>query len=116
MFATGTPTVTVELDKERTLGFTLGAMQRIQERLGKGAFTEEGAATDQMLALPVYVWACLPAADRKEISVDEVGDLIHPGNMKAVSDAIAEIFNRSNPEGAEGNAPAAGKGKQKAST
>lgn len=110
-FATGTPTVVVALDKERTLGFTLGAMQRIQERLGKNAFSE-GETADQMLALPAYVWACLPAADRLELNVEAVADLIHPGNMKAVSDAIAEIFNRSNPEGAEGNAKGAGKRKQ----
>jgi len=111
MFATGTPTVTVELDKPRTLGFTLGAMRRVQDHLGADAFSGE---QDQIRALPTYVWACLSAADREELSVEAIEDLIHPGNMKAVSDAIGDLFQRSNPEGAEGNVVAPAKGKQKA--
>lgn len=110
-FATGTPTVEIELDKPRRLAFTLGAMQRIQERLGKTAFSPAADDADHLQSLPVYVWACLPAQDRKEIDVEEVADLLHPGNMAAVSEAIAGLFLSSTgaAEGAEGNAGKQGK-------
>ena len=52
-FSEGTPTVTITLDKPRTLGFTLGAMRRCKE-LGvlKLDVADETAF---MLALPEYV-------------------------------------------------------------
>lgn len=112
MFATGTPTVTVKLDKDRTLGFTLGAMERVQSKLGKAAFSGE-SETEELTALPVYVWACLSKADREELALEDVKELLHPGNMQAVSEAIGDLFIRSNPEGAEGNVVTAGAGKGK---
>jgi hypothetical protein len=97
-FIEGVPTVTLKLDKPRTLAFTMGAMRRIQERLGTLDITKDVAGG--LLTMPTYIWACMDADARKEITVEEVEDMIHPGNMGEIGAAIDALFGASNPEGA----------------
>lgn len=105
-FTEGTPTVTINLDKPRTLAFTLGAMRRAQELGVLSVDVTDGTAL--MLAMPQYVWACLSNADRKELSVDEIAELMNPNNVQSISAALGELFKVSLPENPEGNAsPAA---------
>ncbi len=105
-FPEGTPTVTLTLaGSPRVLGFTIGAMRRAQE-LG----VLEVDTADEMaltLALPSYVWACMDKEDREEISFDDVADLINPSNLAHVRDSVSALFNASQPDEPEGNAPPA---------
>jgi hypothetical protein len=101
-FIEGTPTITIELGGPHELGFTLGAMGRIQEKLGSLDIPSDKAA--QLAALPTYVWACLSVADRGQLTIEQIAEMIHPGNLEAISTAVMELFEKSQPpKGAEGN-------------
>lgn len=104
-FGEGIPTVMVKLDRERPLAFTLGALRRVREKLGNLDIDLD--RPESMVALPTYIWACLSAVGRKELSVEQVEDLIHPGNMGAISDALTKLFQASQPD-AQANPTAAG--------
>jgi hypothetical protein len=102
-FAEGTQTATITLNGQRhTLGFTLGAMRRIKERLGTLEMGE--SEEEQIQAIPAYVWSCMTAADRESLSVEDIEESIHPHNLTAISDAIAALFEASQPEGEAGKA------------
>lgn len=96
-FAEGTPTVSVTLDKPRELAFTLGALRRVREKLGSLDIPTDDSP-ESLAALPHIVWACLDASGRKEVTVEQIEDLIHPGNMAAVSEAITKLFRASTPD------------------
>lgn len=95
-FSEGTPTVTIDLDKPRTLAFTIGAMRRARQLgvLDKDATSE----VEFMLALPEYVWACLPEVDRGELSVAQIGELIHPRNVAPIASKVGELLRASVPD------------------
>lgn len=95
-FAEGTPIVTIQLDAPRELGFTLGALRRVREKLGTLEVDLE--KPEGSMALPTYIWACLPAADRKDLSIEQIEDMIHPGNMGAIAEALGRLFRASSPE------------------
>lgn len=95
-FAEGQPTAVVPLDKPRTIGFSLGAMRRVRDQLGTLEYDPD--SPDALLALPAYVWACLSSADRAELSVAQVEDMIHPGNMAEVSETLGVILRASSPD------------------
>jgi hypothetical protein len=104
-FPTGTPTVEVDLDGPRTLGFTLGAMRRIKEATGTLEVDENATEETMLQTLPVYVWACMGAEDRADLSIEAIEDMIHPMNMVAINGAVTALFQLSVPKGAEGNDP-----------
>jgi hypothetical protein len=113
MFPEGTPTTVVSLGgKDRTLGFTIGAMRRIKEAGGSLTISEGEDSADFIYAVPLWVWACMDKEDREELSVEDVEDRMHPGNMEEISAAVTQLFLSSRPEGAEGNAPKAPKGRR----
>lgn len=103
-FIEGIPTVVLQLDKARTLGFTMGAMRRIKERLGtlELPMDEKGKIPlDRAIEImPTYIWACMDTPDRAEISVEQLEDMMHPGNLQAITEAVTALFQRSNPEAA----------------
>lgn len=96
-FAEGVPTVTVTLDQPRELGFTLGAMRRIREKLGSLEL-DLSDEQKQLQSIPTLVWACMDADARAVLSVEDVEEMIHPGNLGPISDAIHELLERSQPE------------------
>lgn len=95
-FAEGTPTVTVQLDKPRELGFTIGAMRRANE-LGVLS-VDANDNTAMMLVMPEYIWVCLSDEGREELSVKQIAELLHPQNIKAAMVAIGELFKASLPK------------------
>lgn len=96
-FIEGVPTVTVQLDKPRELAFTLGALRRAREKLGD--FDLDVDKLESLAALPALLWACLSAEGRKQITVEQIEDMIHPGNMDVISEAVRKLFRKSQPEG-----------------
>lgn len=105
-FSEGVPTVTVQLDKPRELAFTLGTLRRLKEKFG----TLDLEAKPDALTLPTYLWACLPAKDRAELSVDAIEDMIYLGNAGTLTEALSELFRMSMPttEATENPTPAVG--------
>ena len=98
-FAEGVPTVEVQLDKPRSLGFTLGSMRRSMEERRKRNVPEDAP---EALTLALDVWACLDGESRAEISIEQIEEMVHVGNIKAVSASFAELFRLSNPDGEAG--------------
>lgn len=89
------PSVKIKLDKVRHLRFDLNAMVSCERASGKSlkAF-EENLPMEQLLYL---LWACLLHED-KELTLDYVGAMVHPGNMDEVTDAINKAYDASQPE------------------
>lgn len=105
-FPEGTPTVTIDLGGPRELGFTLGAMRRAKEELGTLEIDEKDNEA-MLLKVPAYVWACMTPKDRKELTVEAVADMIHPLNMKVITEAVTTLFKASQPDDSVGNEPPA---------
>lgn len=100
-FIEGIPTVVLQLDQPRTLGFTMGAMRRIKEELGTLdlPMVDGRIPLDRAIEImPVYIWACLDAKDRTEVSVEQLEDMMHPGNLPEITDAVTKLFKASSPE------------------
>lgn len=93
-FAEGQPTAVVMLDRERTIGHSFGAINRALGILGTAELKLESSA-EIARKLPVWIWACLPEADRKELSPDQVADLIHRKNQDAIVAAFVSIATDS---------------------
>lgn len=96
----------VELDKERQLGFTLGAMKRAK-KLGVLALDTSNPEA-MMLALPELVWCCLDGEGRGELSVADIDEIVTPRNAQGIAGQVIELFRLSMPDDKPGNAePAA---------
>lgn len=95
-FIEGTPTVVVQLDKPRTLGFTNAVLERLQQ-LGAGEMDFKDAISNVRL-IPMLIWSCLSFEEREELSVERVKDMVHPRNTQQLSEAIAELWSASFPE------------------
>jgi hypothetical protein len=81
------PTATILLDRPRTIAFTLSAMRRIREsgRTIGDETIDEAAMVDHIGA---YVWAMLVNEDREGLTIEDVEDMLHPGNLPAVTAAF----------------------------
>lgn len=96
-FAEGTPTATVELGgKSYELGFTVGAMKRAKEL--RVLNIDANDETAFMLALPEFVWSCLEGSARKELSVEQIDELMNPSNIKEIAQSVGALFRASLPE------------------
>jgi hypothetical protein len=101
-FPEGTPTVTVQLDRPRQLGWTMGAMKRAKA-LGVLA-VDWNDQTETMLAMPALVWSTLDAESRAELSLEELDEILNPRNMLEIINQITALFGESEPEAVpEGN-------------
>lgn len=89
-FAEGQPTAVVMLDRERTIGHSFGAINRALGILGTADLQLESSA-EIARKLPAWIWACLPEADRNELSPERVADLIHRKNQDAIVAAFVSI-------------------------
>lgn len=93
---TNVPSVVVNLDRPRRIAFTLGAMRRIKQATGKSVTDEGSELTDVMGA---FIWAMLIEEDRKDVTVEQVEDMIWPGNLDEVTAAFNQVVGQSTPEG-----------------
>lgn len=112
--AAHTPTVTIHLDRPRTLAFTLGAVQRIKDATGISVLAlarqGEGALKEALMDhIGVFLWAMLVKEDR-DITAEDLADLIHLGNLDQVATQLGGLMGASAPpqrspsgEGAAGN-------------
>lgn len=81
--------VTINLDKERNLYFTLNSLEIIEELTGKTIDKLSEGMTIGMLKAVVY--AGLVHED-KELTVDAVGEMIGFEDIEMISNAIGEAF------------------------
>ena len=88
------PSVEIDLDKPRRLVFDLNAMCVYERASGKRLTDLDlGLMSD----LQVLLWACLQDDD-PELHIEQVGKLIHGGNMSEVYAALTSLWADSLPE------------------
>lgn len=93
------PTVKIELDRERHLKFDLNAACQIEEHTGKNYFKMLGdglTASD----LRAVLWAGLVHEDA-DLTIEQIGAMIHPGKVVTLMEAISEAVTASLPESTE---------------
>lgn len=82
--------VEIELDKKRTLRYTLNALAELEDVLGVPLSELEGVQMG-MKQVRAFLWAGLIHED-KELTLEQVGDMVDFENMKEVNDKITEAF------------------------
>jgi hypothetical protein len=87
--------VSIELDKPRQLKYTNGALRKFQEKTGKAALKMKPEEFNEYLS--EILWAGLLHED-KDITVDQVDEMIGPSNMYYVIGKVTEAWGMSMPE------------------
>lgn len=92
------PLVSIELDKKRNLLLDLNAMVNFEEATGKNIL--QGASLDNLSAkdLRALLWACLLHED-KDLTLEQVGEMIHGGNMESIANKLTSAWEVATPEG-----------------
>jgi hypothetical protein len=90
--------ITINLDKPRKLKFDLNAMAAYEDSTGKSAFTiGEDISAKSIRAL---LWASLIHED-SELTIEDVGSMIHTGNMQEITQKINKLVQTSTDAGEE---------------
>lgn len=92
------PTVEITLagDRPRRIAFTLGAMRRIKTVTGHSVGDD---AIQLAEIIGAYIWAMLVKEDRKDVTVEDIEDMIHPGNLDEIIAAFNAVVSQGVPEG-----------------
>jgi len=98
------PIVPIVLDKERHLLLNLNAMVSFEEVTGKNMLRQETMGELSAKDLRAILWACLLHED-EVLKLEDVGAMIHAGNMEEISDKLAEAWGAAMPEAKEGESP-----------
>jgi hypothetical protein len=90
--------IIIDLDKPRSLRFDLNAMAAYEDATGKSAF----AIGDNISATSIraLLWACLIHED-DTLTIEQVGRLIHTGNMQEITTKINKLVQTSTDTGEE---------------
>jgi len=98
------PEVSITLDKERKLKFTIGAVLRFKQATGKDLRDPEVNARlakdidlDDLVAL---LWACL-YKDDKTLTVEAVSDMVDFSNLTYAIERLSEAMTVAKPEAGE---------------
>lgn len=83
------PVVKIELDKTRHLRVDFNGLAAFEEETGKAV--EDIGTGMSVTELRALVWALLLHED-PELSVRDVGAMLHPGNVQAIEEAVQESF------------------------
>lgn len=85
--------VEIQLDKKRTLRYTLNALAELEDRLGVSV-SELANVAMGMKQIRAFLWTGLLHED-PDITEQEVGNLVDFENMEYVSKKITEAFTSS---------------------
>jgi hypothetical protein len=99
------PTVTVEMDKPRTMRMDYNALVAIKKRTGVNILGGGFDVSDPELQV-VLIWALLRAED-PSLTEEQVGSMLHLGNIAAVSAKATELMSSAFAPASTGDAPAA---------
>lgn len=91
------PVVKITLDKERNLLLDLNAMAEFEDATGKSLMRGIDLNSLSMKDYRALIWACLIHEDEK-LTVQQVGKMIHAGNMNEIGEAIIKAFDLAAPE------------------
>lgn len=94
-------TVPIQLDRERHLRLDFNAARHYKRATGKSLFDAEIWNSVDVEEVVTMVWAMLIHED-KELSVDDVGAMIHPGNSAHVFECLLKSYTANTSEATEG--------------
>ncbi|CAM3775397.1 hypothetical protein [Alkalicoccus chagannorensis] len=101
--------IEVELDKPRTMYITLGAMAKFEEHRGKSI---DKMDEESLIDVLTFVWVSMLHED-PDLTYEQVGHAIHPGNMEDVFDKIKDAMQQMNVKKADDNTEKSGGGTTK---
>lgn len=90
------PKVAVELDRTRQMVFSYGTMRRIEEKTGREV--EEFEDGFPAVVFPIVIWATLAGED-PELTVENVEEMLYPGNVDYVAAKLDELIQASRADG-----------------
>ena len=96
--------VTVQLDKERHLRFTLSGMIAYQHQTGKNVLKGLSLTDLDIEEFAAFLWACLIHED-KELTYKAVLDMVDFNNLEAVTEALGACFSQIVSDKKEGSRP-----------
>lgn len=96
------PEIPIILDKQRHLLLDLNAMVAFEEVTGKNMMQGLDAAKMTAKDFRAFLWASL-LHDDKSLTLQDVGAMIHTGNMEDITNRLLEAWNVSMPEEESGD-------------
>jgi len=96
--------IPIELDKVRNLLIDFNALSLIEEKTGLNTLSESMWSSLNATNMKIFLWACLVHED-DDLKLDDVGRMIHIGNVKYINDKLTDAYKLISPEddGDEGN-------------
>lgn len=101
-FAKNVPTTTIQLDKPRTIAFTLDALNRLEELTGTPLLQIELDSAKIVKKLDLWIWSGLSDEAREEITPAEIRGMIHLGNLSQMLGEVSSLITASIPDIPEG--------------
>lgn len=95
------PVIAIELDKERHLRFDLNAYAAFEKETGVEMFDLEGKFSATVIR--ALLWASL-LHEEKTLTLEQVGAMVHAGNMVYVQQQINKAYELAVAESAKGTA------------
>lgn len=97
-FAEGVPTVGIRLGGQGyDLAWTNGAKRRYNDWLTSHGIDPK--ATDTLaMNMGVVIWASMDKDARTSLSVEDVEEMIHPGNEGEIVERFGALFTKSEPD------------------
>jgi len=92
-----TPIVQIELDKPRNLRFDFAAFMAFEKETGKNILQENVWGNITATDLVTLLWAALKHED-KDLTLEQVGSMIHLGNIKEITQKLQEAFEKAIPD------------------
>lgn len=98
------PQILVDLDRERRLRYDFNALRLIESETGKNMLDQSSWASMNATEVVVLIWAGLKW-EAKELTLDDVGAMLHPGNLEGLMAKIEKAWSTSMPEPSTENSP-----------
>ena len=92
--------IPIQLDKERHLKFDLNAFAELEDIYGDINTAFEAMQKGSIKAIRAMLWAGLVHED-KSLTIEQVGEMVHLGNMNEVMGAITKAISEAMPEASE---------------
>lgn len=95
-------TVKIDLDRERELRFDFNALSLFEETTGLNSLDTSIWQSLNARNLTTMLWAALKHDD-PSLTREQVGAMIHTGNIGYVTERITEAYKSSTPDNQEGD-------------
>lgn len=89
--------IPVVLDKKRNLLLNGNVMVKFEEATGRNLFQVDSLNNLSSKDFRALLWVCLLHEDKK-LTLDQVGDMINPGNIEDIANKLSEVWEVATPK------------------